>query len=247
MIGEEMIVELTSSSKNGKIWLDTSEVHFKDTYMGLTNQKKVTLYNDSEVTIKYSWLKFGTVQEDLNELNKLKEGFEFVKVNETLRCNKLEYNDVMNENDHARVYSRICTDETQLLSTQDLLFSNKNFEIFPMEGVLWPGGRCDMTVVFKPQTAEYLCTEAFCDVAGRDNRLPLGLDGHGLGPLLELCFHSLDIGAVFLGAIQCYEIGKKLPEVNLAPGSDVIKLWDAGHPSALPKTPPCGTLVSHAH
>ncbi|KAG8306681.1 hypothetical protein J6590_041289 [Homalodisca vitripennis] len=28
---------------------------------------------------------------------------------------------------------------------------------------------------------------------------------------------------------------------------DVIKLWDAGHPSALLKIPPCGMPAAHAH
>lgn len=61
----------------------------------------------------------------------MKEGFENVKIDETFRCNKLEYNEVITEDDHSRVYSRILADEVQLLSPNNLMFFNTNFQLSP--------------------------------------------------------------------------------------------------------------------
>lgn len=55
-----------------------------------------------------------------------------VKIDESIRCTKLEYNNVINEDDHSKVYSRIYDDECELLSTNELLFNDQSFKITPM-------------------------------------------------------------------------------------------------------------------
>lgn len=204
--GEKIHIDLFASSKNGSIWLSNNKICMDDTYIGLKRQRIISLYNDSESTITFSWNKFETLQTDRTELERMKEKFNEVKNLETLHCKTLEYNEVITESDHSKVYSRILTDEISLVSPNDLRFSNKSFEIHPMGGELWPKGRCDITVTFTPDVSgERNCT-AFCDVTGRDARLPLFLNGHGLGPTIKLNLRSLDIGPVFLGSHQSYEV-----------------------------------------
>lgn len=206
--GEEIVIDLLGSTKNGSIWLSSNKLCMDDTFAGLKRQTTISLINDSDSTIKFSWNKFETLQKDLNELEKMKDKFIDVKNLEAIRSNKLEYNEVITENDNFKVYSRILADEISLVSPKDLRFSNLNFEICPMDGELQPRGRCDVYVTFIPNVAgEFRCT-AFCDVTGKDARLPLVLNGHGLGPKIKLNLRSLDIGPVFLGSHQSYEVSK---------------------------------------
>ncbi len=47
---------------------------------------------------------------------------------------------------------------------------------------------------------------AFCDVTGRENRLPLKFKGSGIGPQLKFSFDTLDIQNVFVNSAHAYEV-----------------------------------------
>lgn len=47
---------------------------------------------------------------------------------------------------------------------------------------------------------------AYCDVTGRESRLPLRLKGEGLGPKLRFSFDSLDIQNIFVNSAHAYEV-----------------------------------------
>ena len=46
----------------------------------------------------------------------------------------------------------------------------------------------------------------FCDVTGRETRLPLRIKGEGLGPKLQFSFDSLNIENVFVNSSHAYEV-----------------------------------------
>jgi len=46
----------------------------------------------------------------------------------------------------------------------------------------------------------------FCDVTGRENRLPFRIKGEGLGPKLQFSFDSLNIENVFINSPHAYEV-----------------------------------------
>lgn len=48
---------------------------------------------------------------------------------------------------------------------------------------------------------------AYCDVTGRESRLPLKIRGEGIGPQLQLSFDTLDIQNVFVNSSHAYEVG----------------------------------------
>lgn len=66
----------------------------------------------------------------------------------------------------------------------------------------------DVAVVFKPKEAKSYQRRAFCDITGRETRLPLKIRGDGLGPQLVFSYDSLDIGKIFAGSIHTYEVSK---------------------------------------
>ena len=48
---------------------------------------------------------------------------------------------------------------------------------------------------------------AYCDVTGRESRLPLKIRGEGIGPQLQLSFDTLDVQNVFVNSSHAYEVG----------------------------------------
>lgn len=46
----------------------------------------------------------------------------------------------------------------------------------------------------------------YCDVSGRESRLPLRIRGEGVGPLVEFSFDRLNIGNVFVNSKHSYEV-----------------------------------------
>lgn len=63
-----------------------------------------------------------------------------------------------------------------------------------------------MNIIFKPDTAQNYLKTAFCEITGRESRLPLRLSGVGLGPSVQLSIEVLDIGSVFVGSSHVYEV-----------------------------------------
>lgn len=47
---------------------------------------------------------------------------------------------------------------------------------------------------------------AYCDVTGRESRLPLRIRGDGVGPRVHFSLDTLDIGNVFINSQHSYEV-----------------------------------------
>ena len=74
------------------------------------------------------------------------------------------------------------------------------------EGDIWPNSTADVTVVFKPTEVKSYQQVVFCDITGRESRLPLKVRGDGMGPKLSISFDSIDIGDVFASSVHTYEV-----------------------------------------
>lgn len=87
-----------------------------------------------------------------------------------------------------------------------MLFSDEVFTIMPLEGELWPNSTMEVNIIFKPKEARmYTCT-AYCDITGRESRLPLRLRGDGIGPKVSFSLDTLDMGHIFVGSSHTYEV-----------------------------------------
>lgn len=95
------------------------------------------------------------------------------------------------------------------LEKDEMEFVDDIFDIIPLSGTVWPGSEMEVSIIFKPDTAaQYTCL-AYCDVTGRQERLPLQISGRGIGPNASLSFDVLDIGDIFINLEQSYEISIK--------------------------------------
>lgn len=70
----------------------------------------------------------------------------------------------------------------QNVADNKMLFADDVVKIDPPEGDIWPNSSAEITIVFKPDKAETYNRTAFCDITGRESRLPLKVTGLGVGP-----------------------------------------------------------------
>ncbi len=93
-----------------------------------------------------------------------------------------------------------------MIETDNMLFVDDVIRIEPVEGDIWPNSSAEVRVTFRPTEAKtYTCT-AFCDVTGRESRLPLRISGAAMGPAVEFSFDDLDMGPIFVRSSHAYEV-----------------------------------------
>lgn len=94
----------------------------------------------------------------------------------------------------------------QLVENDKMLFNDDVIQIEPVEGDVWPNSSFEVNVIFKPREAEICMKTAFCDITGRESRLPLRIRGDGIGPNVQFSYETLDMGNIFIGSKHYYEI-----------------------------------------
>lgn len=108
--------------------------------------------------------------------------------------------------DKMSILSRTFQNRKRLVQGDHMLFEDEVFLIEPVEGDIWPNSTSPVTVIFKPEEAKsYTCT-AFCDLTGRESRLPLRIRGEGLGPKIQFSFDHLEMGNIFINSSHTYEV-----------------------------------------
>lgn len=87
-----------------------------------------------------------------------------------------------------------------------MTFNDDVVRIEPCAGDIWPNSSVDVNIIFKPREAKSYSRTAFCDVTGRETRLPLRVKGDGVGPTVEFSLESLEMGNIFIESKHHYEI-----------------------------------------
>jgi hydrocephalus-inducing protein len=80
------------------------------------------------------------------------------------------------------------------------------FTIFPLSGEVWPNSQVENTVTFLPQHEQLYSITAFCDVAGREQQLPLIIKGQGMGPKVLVQKSLFEIGHVYVNNTNVYQV-----------------------------------------
>lgn len=64
----------------------------------------------------------------------------------------------------------------------------------------------EITITFRPTAEQTYNRTLYCDVTGRETRLPLKLRGDGLGARLVLAADTLDLGATIVSSQHTYKV-----------------------------------------
>ncbi len=197
--GESVFVQLSGIAQDINIRLEKNSIRIEDTYITMTNQRNLTIHNRSELIIHYEWKKYATSEEE--EQQKLKAVAVLNREEENSRNKILDQSP-----DYIALLSRNFQNKIKFAQNNNYFFEDEVFFIQPIEGDIWPNSSVDINVIFKPDYAQTYNRTAFCEIIGRESRLPLRLTGVGSGPKVQLSIENLDVGNIFIGSTHVYEV-----------------------------------------
>jgi hydrocephalus-inducing protein len=191
--GDTQSVLLEGEALNVNVRLDSSFQELQETFIGEFSQRTFKIINDSDIRVKYSWKLLASVDEEIRyKARKIAQlSFEEEEGSRNYRKQKREIEaDIMN-------------------------FKNKNFSIAPISGEIWPKMEEYVTISFHPKVEASFENIAFCEVSGRENRLPIKIIGKGKGPDVSFSFNDLHIGELFINSPHEYEVSNYLDNKGL--------------------------------
>ncbi len=196
---ETVYVSLYGTAQDFNVRLDKNALRIEDTYITMHNQRSLAIHNRSDLILHYAWKRFATHEEEqqqkLKELASLGRDEEHAK--NKLSSQAADYTALLSRNFHNKMRNA---------QAKAFLFDDPVFCIAPLEGDIWPHSSLELSVVFRPDVAQTYSRTAYCEVTGRESRLPLRLTGVGAGPKVQLSIESLDVGSVFVGSVHVYEV-----------------------------------------
>ncbi|XP_058278126.1 hydrocephalus-inducing protein-like [Hirundo rustica] len=197
--GEESIhINLQGKAEDVNIELNTNLVKVEKTSVNMSNHTTMFIKNNSNITAHFQWKAFPTEEHENEEKRRqcsLLQPSAKVWLEAYRKDKKMEKEKGFCEN-RALLLSNKYEQDKAKVQADPMLFSNDIFFIEPMEGEIGPHCLAEIKVTFKPtEPREYRCM-AYCNISGRESRLPLCLRGEGQGPLVELCSDTLNLGSI---------------------------------------------------
>jgi hydrocephalus-inducing protein len=202
---ESIFVSLYGAAQDVNVRLEKNSIRLEDTFITMSNQRTVTIHNRSNIIVHYIWKKFATFEEE--EQQKLKEITMLSREEENTKQKIMANNNLAQQSDLEALLSRNFQNKVKTTQSKGYTFEDNVFFIQPIEGDIWPMSSVDVQVIFKPDYDQtYNNRTAFCEVTGRESRLPLRLSGVGIGPKIQLSIEKLDAGCIFIGSTHTYEV-----------------------------------------
>ncbi|NWH50429.1 HYDIN protein, partial [Fregata magnificens] len=202
--GEDIYTSLYGAAVDVNIRLDRNSLTVEKTYLTLSNHRSVVIHNRSEIIAHFQWKAFVTQEEEDQQKLRLCHRLQRQEDDETdYFLKECAVDPTLRE--RLSLLSRTFQNQRAKVQGDSMLFSDDIFTIEPVEGDVWPNSSAEINVIFKPQEARVYQQTVYCDISGRETRLPLRVKGEGIGPRLRFSFDQLDIGKVFVGSAHSYE------------------------------------------
>uniref|UniRef100_A0A7M4E0J9 HYDIN axonemal central pair apparatus protein n=1 Tax=Crocodylus porosus TaxID=8502 RepID=A0A7M4E0J9_CROPO len=202
--GEDIHVSMYGAATDVNIRLCKNSLTIEKAYITLANQRSVVIHNRSDIIAHFQWKVFATQEEEDQQKERLCYRQQTQEDDETDRFLK-ECNADPTLRERLSVLSHSFQDHRRMVQGDSMLFSDNIFTIEPVEGDVWPNSTAEINVIFKPREARVYQQTVYCDISGRETRLPLRIRGEGMGPKLIFSFDQLDIGKIFIGSTHSYE------------------------------------------
>ncbi|XP_029465095.1 hydrocephalus-inducing protein homolog [Rhinatrema bivittatum] len=202
--GETICVRLYGAAADINIRLDKNSLMIEKTFISMASQRMVTIINRSDIIAHFQWKIFATIEEEEQEKLRLYTDLQEEEEEETDRF-LMECSSDPSLHERLAILSRTFYNRKNLVQGDFMLYSDDIFIIEPLEGDIWPNSTCEVNVIFKPLLARTYQSTIFCDITGREARLPLRIKAEGIGPKVFFNFDQLDIGKVFMNSTHGYE------------------------------------------
>ncbi|XP_034444093.1 hydrocephalus-inducing protein homolog [Hippoglossus hippoglossus] len=202
--GEDVCISLYGACEEMNLNLNPDSIVLTNTYISMANVNNVSLTNTSDIPIRYRWSVWPSQEEEdlclLRESSVLQQKEEEEKERLLLQC----------ESDPTAIHPLLAR-AVQECRSQDakehlLALSHSCITVDPMEGEIWPNVTAQFNIVFKPEESKLYQQTIYCDVTGRESRLPLIIQAEGMGPKLHLNYNLLDMKNVFISSKNCFEV-----------------------------------------
>jgi hypothetical protein len=183
-----MLVDLVGSAENVNIRLEKNTIKIEDT-ITLTSTRNIKLYNRSDHMVRFNWKRFANEMEE--EHYRAKK-----KLNE-VALSKRQSNIEPEEN---------FLTQNSIGEAAELKFQNDAFRIEPAFGTVWPHSSINFNVFYRPTMVGDQNVIAYCEVEGRESRLPLKLKGTAKGPKAKFSYSKFKIHDIFINTHHRYEV-----------------------------------------
>ncbi|KAJ7312066.1 hypothetical protein JRQ81_006401 [Phrynocephalus forsythii] len=202
--GEAIHVSLYGAAVDVNVRLDRNSLTVEKTYITLANQRSVVIHNRSSIIAHFQWKAFATAEEEERKKQKL---CHTLQAEEEGLLDQLLADCNMNPalREHLSIVTRTFQNRQATVQEDAMLFNNHLFTLEPLEGDVWPNSTAEIRVIFQPQEAGVYQHTVYCDISGRESRLPLRIKGEAMGPKVLFNFDQLDIGKIFVGSVHSYE------------------------------------------
>jgi hydrocephalus-inducing protein len=200
-------IGLCGAAQDVNVRLDKSSLRVEDTYITMSNQRTLCINNRSDVIVHFEWKRYATVEEE--EQQKLKEIVMLNRDEEVAKSKLFGASGSVGQTtaiDYVALLTRNFQNKIKTTKRKAYMFDDGVFFLQPIEGDIWPNSSIDINVIFKPDVAQMYNKIAYCELTGRESRLPLRLSGVGCGPKVQLSIERLDVGDVFIGSTHVYEV-----------------------------------------
>ena len=193
--GERAYSQLSGASAEVEVTLQRSLVVMDACYLSLVSQRTVKLQNNSDVKVTFDWKANEGVADDAR--SRMRRSLELAEGADT---------NGLGDTAASLGASTRLRQQRRAIDADPLLFEHASFSIEPSRGEIYPGGYCELTISFRPASVGEIAATAYCEVSGRESRLPLMMQGVGLGPKGTWLYDTLDIGDVFVNSRHRYEV-----------------------------------------
>uniref|UniRef100_A0A8D0G7T0 HYDIN/VesB/CFA65-like Ig-like domain-containing protein n=1 Tax=Sphenodon punctatus TaxID=8508 RepID=A0A8D0G7T0_SPHPU len=202
--GEDIHVGLYGAATDVNVRLDKNSLTVEKTYITLANQRSVVIHNRSDIIAHFQWKVF-EMQDD-EDRQKLRLCYK-LKTEEEDEIDQFldDCNADPTVRERLSVLTRTFQNRRAMVQEDSMLFTDNVFTVEQVEGDVWPNSTTEINVIFRPQETRVYQRTVYCDISGRETRIPLRIKGEGMGPNLIFNFDQLDIGKVFVGSTHSYE------------------------------------------
>ncbi|KAI9141433.1 hypothetical protein BKA69DRAFT_1166800 [Paraphysoderma sedebokerense] len=204
--GDEIAVQLIGIADDVNIYLDRSEVRLDNTFLTRVSYKKIKIYNNSDIVADFQWKRFSSPADEQTYRQRQKHSLDQLEVEESLLFSVNKVDGLPTSANDRLLLAQKFERKRQLVEQDNLGFTNEAFLIEPISGRVWPKSHIDVSIGFKPSIAGPQSTIVFCEVSGRETRLPLQLKGEATGPKAKLSYDMLNMDDIFVKSSHVYEV-----------------------------------------
>eukprot|EP00931_Biecheleriopsis_adriatica_P045665 TRINITY_DN2614_c0_g1_i1.p1 TRINITY_DN2614_c0_g1~~TRINITY_DN2614_c0_g1_i1.p1 ORF type:complete len:5069 (-),score=1280.39 TRINITY_DN2614_c0_g1_i1:105-14627(-) len=215
----EAVATLRGGALNAEVSLSHSLLMVEDTYVGLESQGVVTIRNDSDVPVDFSWRLFPSPEEEDEHRIALRDHLKGEEMDEMLYMQQAHHSEdsddsgsdcerlrARREGKVTKVLGRKYDNIQKAVNEDPMLFRDQIFSIQPLNGRLWPHSQITCACCFLPKDALIYSATAYLSAVGQEERAPLLIKGLGIGPKATFSYDELDVGNVFVESAHRYEV-----------------------------------------